>query len=165
MLLMPMIPYVAASGVGTLIPRTDGTVIGNMTSNGGLAASFDGNTSQNQASSSYLNNVASGNVGKDWGAATTHTVLSAKVYASTNGGFNNDFGTDLIMDLQGSTDNFSASIVLLGSATVANPYAANNAIQTITATNVSTAYRYHRVYFHRVAGNVWPTCAELEFYA
>lgn len=147
----------------TLIPQASGTAIGNMTSGGGLAASFDSNTSQAFASASYLNTAgALGNVGKDWGSGNSHIVGKIVAYGTTDFGFGN--GTaNINLLLEGS--NNGSSWTTLFSTTFAN---ANSAIvKTFTNSDgiiVTTAYRYHRVSVTDTGGTGFPKMAELQFY-
>ena len=147
-----LIGFSAAGGgaVKTFVDRTSGTPIGSLShaSFGGLAALFDGTTSQ------IYNNCAadlasSGNGGKDWGSGNTKTICQYKVFLP------NDFAMDSgapanhtisAIDLHGSTDNFSSSDV-----TLATPSDKTESTTGMTFTieqpeiNTSTAFRYHRV--------------------
>jgi hypothetical protein len=74
----------SAGGVETLVDRTLGTNIGNATSNGGLAASFDGTTNQGFSVSS----VAVGAIG--WVGKTHSAAKVCKkvlVYGSNDAGY------------------------------------------------------------------------------
>lgn len=81
----------AGGGPGfVLIDRTAGTNIGTMVLQGGLAASFDGNTSQTGATSSGVTGVTNSYVGKTlaaarvFGKATVHGPNNTGYLATTN---------------------------------------------------------------------------------
>lgn len=76
-----------ARKVETLFDRTTGTNIGDMTSNGGLAAAFDGNTNQVRTSCATKAN-ASGFVGKTLTAA--FPISRVIVHSSNDRGFQHD---------------------------------------------------------------------------
>lgn len=133
---------------GTSQSQTSGgTNLGTLTSGGGLAAAFDSTTSQALASSANLGGTGAitGYVGKDWGSGNTKTISSFTVYASSDNGFSNSgIVTSLTIKLQGSTDNFSSSIVdLYTDSAVAESNGASVDVTSGIAT--STAYRYHRI--------------------
>ena len=141
-----------------LVPGSTGTAIGNMTSGGNLAASFDGSVNANAASSKVTGTTAY--IGKDWGAGNTKTITKFVLKSPSDSPF---FNTSLIVALEGSTDNFSSSTVTLytGAAFTNNT---NGIILTIdSGIDVSAAYRYVRVKI--LAGSsVALAVAELEFY-
>ena len=162
-------------GTQTEISRTDGTAIGNATDRGGLASAFDGDITQGHTSSAGHNaTVASSYVGKDWGAGVTKTVTgvkyytadgsSASVYWSSSGGV--DHGGPFTVTLEGSTDNFSSSIVSLGTiVTDAARMDTQVLYENLTRADfiTTTAYRYHRAKI--IADTVSePLTAEVRFY-
>lgn len=127
------------------------TNIGNMTGGGGLAAAYDGVTSTVAASCARIigTGVLTGTVGKNWGSGVANIISAFKLYGSSEAGLANDaYGNPesetLTVKLQGSTDNFSLSVVdLYTNATVANVNGlALNVTSGITTT---TAYQYHRL--------------------
>jgi hypothetical protein len=131
-------------------------VIGNATQNGGLAAAFDGTTSQGWSASARKDPSSNITVGKDWGSGVTKKVARFKAWAPNNYTFGNA-GT---MKLQGSTDNFSSSIVDLWSGSYSATTAETKDIST--GIDTSTAYRYHRLYC--TGGSGGGAFAEIEFY-
>ncbi len=145
----------------TIIDRTFGTPIGNMISGGGLAAAFDGVTDQTGAVCAGLNAVEVAYVGKDWGVGVTKTVTGFEAYGSNNQGFKWASDPTVTITLQGSTDNFAASIVDLGntSATDANSLL----ISKLTGITTTTAYRYHRLKI-AASPSEMIVCAEAQFY-
>ncbi|MCP4536514.1 MAG: LamG domain-containing protein [Chloroflexi bacterium] len=157
-----------SSAVTTLdfVAPADGTNIGDMTSAGGLAAAFDGTLHQASGSSAYVANVATGFVGKNWGAA--RLVSKAYVHASTNAGFNNDSTTaDVKISLEGSTTgSWGGEEVELDSTLLGGDgYTGwNNATAVLTYSG-STEYQYHRILIDGTTANVWPTISEIEFVA
>ena len=71
---------------GNQIPGGEGTLIGDLTANGGLAAAFDGMTDVTLLlSASSTSSAATGNVGKSW--STGRTVNRARVFSSSDNGF------------------------------------------------------------------------------
>jgi hypothetical protein len=161
-------PYlVAGSVVQTLVDRTTGTAIGNMANGGGLAAAFDGNTSQNAAASASLTagDRTTGYVGKDWGSGVTKVISGIIAYSPTDQGFN-QVGTDLAtITLYGSTDNFSGSNVNLGSGTITN--GTGITFTKLSGFTTTTAYRYHRIGITSASSGTASenkNCAELSFY-
>lgn len=124
----------------TLVAQGTGTPIGNMTAGGGLAIFFDG---VKLTSSSAQRTGTSGNVGKDWGAGNTKTITGFNAY-STGWGFVNAYSGAATLTLQGSTDNFSSSVVTLGVLSFSDLQTYQTESKT-TGIDISTAYRYHRI--------------------
>ena len=148
------------------ISTTGKTLIGDMTSNGGLAAAFDGNTNQNSAASAWKGGGTDiGYVGVDWGAGNTKTVVGYKSRGSSDFGFlDGAAGATVTLTLQGSTDNFSGSIVDLHTDSFTDTD--NNTEKSYLSGITAGAYRYHRLRIQRTAGltgyNI--ACCELELY-
>lgn len=147
------LPFLDSSSVSPLMSGL-GTNIGTATSNGGLAAAFNGTLLQAYASSAIVpgTSVLNGYVGKDWGAGVTRTVTGFRVVGSTDYGFTSG-DTQVIVQLQGSTDNFSSSIVNLYTSGVINNY--NSIIVNVPSSliDTTTAYRYHRIVMTEKNGN------------
>lgn len=83
------------------IDRTAGTNIGNMTAADGLAAAFDGNTSQGRGACAQYNSSTSSNygyVGKTLAGPTR--IARARVYSSNNHGFIQDDAGQPPIDLR-----------------------------------------------------------------
>lgn len=141
----------------TLIPGGTGTPIGNMTANGGLAASFDG--SVNNAAGSSRTTGSTGNIGKDWGVSSTKTITKY-VFKAPSDGSHYSGGATINYKLQGSTDNFSSSTVDLDTGSFLDSVAH---VETVTTgITTTTAYRYHRVQISAAGGGI--NNAEVEFY-
>lgn len=91
----------AALGTGAQaavqIPQDQGTAVGDMTSAGGLAAAFDGTTSQLAVASASRTAATTGAVGKNFGQG--FRIAKAEVWPSSNSGF---------------TDQATVTITLLG---------------------------------------------------
>ncbi|MBF0325976.1 MAG: hypothetical protein HQL42_13020 [Alphaproteobacteria bacterium] len=150
-------PGYYASQAGTAqIAQAAGTVIGDMTGNGGNAAAFDGSTSQTLAACAQ-NTGSACFIGKNWGSPKT--IAQFKFYGPSN---SDPFGSSTpTLKLQGSndgtnwTDLYSETLGgLLGMAWV----------KTVSAgINTSQAYTYHRVYLNGFGGsNAY--CAEVQFF-
>lgn len=137
-----------------LISQAAGSTIGNMTGNGGLAAAFDGTTSQTFANGA-TDTTGVGTVGKDWGSGVTHDVTKFIVYAPTDDLWGAS-GTGQIK-LQGSNNGSSWVDLHTGSSIpefIGSTYEVNTGI-------VAGDYRYHRVEI-TAAANM--SVAEIEFY-
>ena len=106
-----------------------------MTSNGGLAASFDGTTSQNyQSSSSTTSQPAT--VGVALGSGNGFRLGQVKVYAPNNTGYNAPNG----IKIYGNTSASASGGTLLFSGTAGTDY--NNSTSDVStfAINSSTSY-------------------------
>jgi Fe-S cluster assembly iron-binding protein IscA len=153
-------------GGSTLIAQSSGTVLGNMVNGGGLAAAFDGDNDENIDNSALLNGSGPAYCGKDWGSGNDRVVTSVKTWGSNNFGYEGGgSGTDahtITLSVEGSTDNFSSSVVDLGgSISFADAASANTKTLTTTST---TAYRYHRLKITSGGTDSADALAELEFY-
>jgi len=134
-----------------LIDRTLGTNIGNFTGTGGLAASFDGNTSQTSAAASYAN-LTSAWVGKT--LASSKAMYQAICYPSTDQGYvNNGAGTpNVTLSLYGKNGGAPSSETdgtLLGSITFADTATGG---QTIPSSDLVTTYAHTWVRMQAAAG-------------
>lgn len=145
----------------TLVPFGTGTVIGDMTSGGGNAVAFNGTTSTAAASGARKNSTTTAFVGKNWGGGVTKIIGRFTVYGSSDFGVSDQ--ASFTLKLQGSTDNFSSSVVDLyssGSISDSNGITVNRV--EADGISVSTAYQYHRVLITISTGEVY--VAEAEFY-
>jgi hypothetical protein len=146
------------------VAQGDGTPIGDMTIVGGLAASFDGVTASTTVSRI---NGEPGYIGKDWGSGVSHTISGYKTWGHSGEGYSTSGAGagNIVFTLQGSTDNFSSSVVVLHTDTFAN---ANNATARdytdFLVTDRSTAYRYHRLKVNTAGGGKEMEIVEVEFY-
>lgn len=151
-----------------LVSRTAGTAIGNLVNGGGLAAAFDGVTSQAAASSALINtgDRTIGYIGKDWGAGVTRTITGFTAYAPSDQGFNQINPGTVTLELQGSTDNFASSVVSLGTLSVPSGETAGLVSSKLTGMTRG-AYRYHRLKITSASGTTSTDnkqCAELLLY-
>jgi hypothetical protein len=144
------------TGGQTLISGGTGTIIGTQTS----AGLWDGSNTTGQTSGSGTNDWA----GKDWGVGNTKTITGYGAWNNENTYGFNVGGSHIEIKLQGSTDNFSSSIVDLGTTGsvvdgtgLSYPYH----IEKLTGITTTTAYRYHRIYFNNTTDIRW---SELELY-
>lgn len=152
----------AGNKTTTAIAQGTGTAIGDMTSGGNLAASFDGTTSQTAAASSNKATSTAGytnSVGKDWGASATKIISRFQVYGPNNQPIRGDGAAGF--KLQGSTDNFSGSTVDLYSSTTVGGSA--EVINVISGITMTTPYRYHRITINGNGANS-VAIAEIVFY-
>lgn len=152
---------VSNPGSSGMINRTLGSIIGDMTVNGGLAAAFDGVTAQG-AGAAAAKSGTPGYVGKDWGAGNSHTISKFVYYGSTDQGIGND-GTGRIR-LYGS--NSAPSSPTNGTLLWDGGVVSDVGAYTITVTSgitTTTAYRYHWLCIDS-AGSAGTYVAECEFW-
>ena len=144
-----------SSAAADFIPQATGTVIGDMTGGGGIAAGFNSETQQSEttAAKSTGGSGDTGLLGKDWGSGVTKTIYAYTVVSTTTHGFVTDALTGTVtLTLQGSTDNFSGSVVDLHTDNFAN--SASRIVKEYTSgITTSTAYRYHRVKIETATAN------------
>ena len=126
------------------------TLIGNSTSAGGLAAAFDGDNSKGYATCAAAGSPP-GTVGVDWGSGNTKLITQMIIVGSSDYGYSSN-GRTINIKLEGSTDNFSSSVVDLGGGTGDFTDASSNSFKLITPTS-TTAYRYHRAYITSSVGS------------
>lgn len=149
-----------------LIDRTAGTNIGNMTASGGLAAAFDGNTSQASTACAVTTaSQPSGFVGKTlaapaiFGRATTHG-------ANNNNGYTNS-ATNVTLEIYGKTGAAPTTATdgtLIGTITFATQVN-ESAPRQIISTNTSTAWDHIWLRVRRTNNSDgFMRCAELELY-
>ncbi len=120
--------------------RREGTEIGNMTDEDGLAAAFDGASDDDYRDSAEANGGA-GTVGKDWGPSETKSIVQVRVWPSNDRGFVDNGSGDIEITFQGSSDNFGSDINDLGSVTLTS----DQTTPVYIPLDDETAYRYHRV--------------------
>lgn len=170
MLLVNQLVGFAVGGgrVQTQISQATGTVIGDMTSAGGNAASFDSNANQAHGSSSYKgSNVTDGYVGKDWGAGNDKTLTGFRVYSSNSRGFTQAGGTEnIVLRLYGKATAPASPTdgTLLGTISA---FANSESLITkemLTGLVTTTAYRYHILNVNKATTNDGPLCAEVQFF-
>ena len=153
----------AGGGTQTLIGAGVGTPIGDMINLGGLAAAFDGTTSQDHTTSASRDaNVVVAFVGKNWGAGVLKIVTGFKAWGSSDEGFSAAATPTITITLQGSTDNFSVSIVDLG-ATAGDTDSNGLLISKLTGIVDSAGYQYHRLKIESTVSNRID-CAEAQFF-
>ena len=150
--------YFASVYIGgqTLISGGTGTIIGSQTS----AGLWDGSNTTGQTSGGSGDNTA----GKDWGVGNTRTVTGYAVWNNENTFGIGVHDTTVNVKLQGSTDNFSSSIVALGETGLVadglgQPYPFK--IEKLTGITTTTAYRYHRILINVGTDIRW---SEIELY-
>jgi len=148
------------------VPQGTGTAIGNMTARSGLAAAFDSTTSQDIAGSaaSVTPNLW-GTCGKDWGAGNTKKISYFKCYASTNGGFTDNDGSENIdITLRGNSTDTSGTqnsgTLLHTIATFTNATSATKEVLVVTT---QTHFRYVWVQIVSDGSGTQVVLSELEF--
>lgn len=156
-----------SAGSATLVSNSC-TTLGNLTGGGGLAAAVDANTSQAQSAGAASAGLGASNAGYnntagcDWGSGNSKIIGRITVYSPNNVGICGGGACSTTWKLQGSTDNFSSSIVDLytsGSTSVGG----NDNMDVTSGITTTTAYRYHRI---NVNGNAVNTVslAEIRLY-
>lgn len=147
-----------------LIDRTTGTNIGDLTSNGGLAAAFDGVTSQNTVSSAAK--VGSGGyVGKS--LQTPSAISRAVAYGANNNGF--IVGSNVAATLQlygkvGSAPSSRTDGVLLGQINFTDT-SNESAGREIISTDQTTVFDHVWLNVSKDGSDTsTTTCAELQIY-
>lgn len=149
MLMMPSFPRF---GAVIQVPQGTGSNIGTATENGGVAAAFDGNSSQAQSACAYLTG-GGGTVGKDY--TTGRNIVRWLAWGSTDFGFNNQGSNGAVtVYCEYSDDN--------SSWTTADNVSVNATPGTIDRTFASVgAHRYWRV---RVGSAADTRIAEVQFW-
>lgn len=141
------------AATGAEIDRTLGTNIGDMSANGGLAASFDGTTNQAAAACSRTaTSVSNAYIGKT--GNISRIISKATIHGSNNLGYNdNAVGTSCTAKLYAKTGAAPANGTdgtLLGSITFTQS-ADESAGRDITSSDTSTLWAHWWIY-HTQAG-------------
>lgn len=137
----------SGSGISTensrvMVSAGTGTALGNMTHGGSaLADAFDGDATKEYIDCARTTDSPA-YIGKDWGS--NKTITGFRIYSATDKGFKQAERSRVVITLQGSSDNFAASVVDLAE-TVINDNQDARKITVFEGVNVGTAYRYHRV--------------------
>ena len=142
-----------------LVDATGETLIGNSTSAGGLANAFDGDNSKGYATCAAAGS-SPGTIGVDWGSGNTKLITQMITVGSSDYGYSSPSRT-INIKLEGSTDNFSSSVVDLGGGTGDFADATANSFKMVTPTS-TTAYRYHRLYITSSVGST--NVAQVQFF-
>ena len=130
------------TGVGSAVDLSSKSYFGNMTANGGLAAAFDGTTSQNyQSSASVLASTSTtGTVGVALGSGNGFVAAQAKVYAPSNASYNAPNG----FKIYGHSSATASGGTLLGSFTEGVHYNNTTAdVGTFTLSNTASFENYY----------------------
>lgn len=146
----------------TLWDRTLGTNIGNMTNYGGLAAAFDGNTSQSNVQGAALNNIGptGGYVGKNLGAGYPITKIVART--PTNTGFTQSGNATIRIYAKNSAPSGPTDGTQLATSGPTSHSAGTD--YTLTSSDQVTQYQY--VWFANFPSNAGNDayCCELSIY-
>ena len=156
---MALFSSIAISRTQTLIDRTLGTAIGNMTGSGGLAAAFDGVTNQAAAACAELASVTTSYIGKNWG--TPKLVNGFRAYAPNNVAFNGN-ASQITVTLLGNSTNDTATATTLGSV---GPTADSTGLVITKLTGITAAlYQYHWLKLTADLGGANNRIAEAQFF-
>lgn len=146
------------NGYQAQVDRILGTNIGTLIGYGGLAAAFDGNTSQAIAAVATITGSGAQYCGKDYGAGNAKIITGFRVYGSTDQGFCDSGAGTITHTLQGSNDNSNWTDI--GAVTAANA-TGSPVVSKFDCVN-TTAYRYVRM---RHSGGTTNSCyAEVQFF-
>ncbi len=146
-----------------LVNRSTGTDFGNMTFSGGLAATRDGNTNQDDAAAARtIGSAATGYAGSAFGAGKAYSRFI--IYGTNNAGYHDSGTGTIILTIYGkngvpanSTDGTS-----LGTTSFAN-YANASDGKNIASTNLVTTYTHVWVAVTLPSADV-SRCAEFIIY-
>lgn len=158
-----ILPPVSGRGPASLIDRTTGTNIGNMTNNGGLAAVFDGVTSQSGPNSAQNFSGGSGYAGKTVAAPTA--VDFVNVYGGSNQGYVAGANPSVTINLRGKNGAAPSGPTdgdLLGTTGSFTDTNTTN-MKVIDSADKNTVYDHVFVEISQ-ATNDAPCLAELEIY-
>lgn len=151
------------AGSPSAVSGATGTNIGSMSANGGLAAAFDGTTSQGFASCAQMTGGA-GYVGKTYSPAKA--VTSVDIYSSSDTGFSGGGAADIDISFYGKNGSAPANGTdgtLLGSVTTFSDV--NSTTQkSITSNDQSTTWDHVWIYVESSAGGADTRVAELIIY-
>ena len=132
-----------------------GTAIGNYTDGGGLSTAFDGNLAQNSVTGpAESSNLALHYIGKDWGVGNTKYITEGSIWNNNSGSnyiMHNAGDVSVVVELRGSNTNDASAASVLGTLSTTQTTVSNRKY-TVTATDTSTAYRYHWVTVRRPGG-------------
>lgn len=151
----------------SLVDRTAGTNLGDMTDGGGLAAAFDGTTSQASASCARKSSSALGYLGKTLAAPIVFA--RAVVHGSTDRGYIDIVGRNVVLTIrgkQGAAPATSLDGTIIGSISF-NEAADESAGREILSTDVATEWDHLWVRTAYAGGTPTPTdcrIAELVLY-
>ena len=154
---------VASRGPASPIDRTAGTNIGNMTSNGGLAAAFDGNTSQAQTQCAANTNQIGGYVSK--ALAQPAAIDRVIIYGSNNAGYSNGTNRTITLVLygkQGAAPSSATDGTILGTLGPFTDIPDESAGRTIASSDTDAIWDHVWVGYTASGGGA--RCAELQIY-
>ena len=145
----------------TLIPQASGTRTSN--ASGRLDKWFDGINNGSTGADTFLSTPTNSlNMRVDWGSGQDKIVTGFKAYSTNDQGFSDSDNPTETVELWGSTDNFAASAVLLGS--ISGTDDTGLILSKMSGIITTTAYRYHEIRLS-VASNINTLyCVEAEFY-
>jgi len=153
------VTYTGTSG-GTLVSRSLGSPIGNMTSGGGLASAFDGDVENYNAGAQR--NATSGNIGKDFGSGVTKTITGVVVKMLGNASVDGGAGTETMTLTVERSDNGTDFTQIFTESSIS--VAAGAVITRKTGFSNTAAARYARISISH-SGGAETHVSELEFYA
>ena len=95
--------YIVQASSSSVVSGGTGTNVGDLTANGGLAAAFNGATSQaaGAGATKDVSAASGGFIGKDWGVSTPKTISQAVVHGANDGGLVGT-GPNVTLTLRGS---------------------------------------------------------------
>lgn len=141
-----------------LLYPSGGTRIGDLTAAGGLAAAFDGTTSQAAAAAASKTSATSGYVGKTLDVA--QTCKKVKIYPSSNNGFSDQ--ATVTITLYGKQGTAPANATDGTSLGTTGSISDTTSMQTINSSNTATEYDHLWVTITQSSGIIY--VAEVQFY-
>lgn len=125
---------------GSAISGATGSNIGNMSANGGLAAAFDGTTSQDNSASAATASGDSGYVGKNYSGVGGKKIGQAIVYPSNLSGFYTTINPTVTITLYGKASAPSSETdgTVIGTASAAD----STSPMTVISTDLTTTWNY-----------------------
>ena len=140
------------------IPQNEGTAIGDLTGNGGLAASFNSSLHETYIAASSKSTQTDASVGKDWGLGNEKTIGKLIMYGPNNQGFFNQHG-NATYSFQISDDGTTWETVHVITE------AHNNVGNLVKEVNIPSPVksRFFRVHLSNTL-TAFPYMSELEFF-
>lgn len=157
--------YYHNPGSPTQIAQGTGTNIGNLTAQDGLAAAFDGDTTQTYVQSAARVSVTDAYVGKNYSSAPKR-IAKATVYGSTDQGYLHSSSASVTITLYGknsSAPSNGTDGTSLGSITF-NDTSDESTGRDITSNDQSTQWDYVWVYIDIASGSAIHICSELQLF-
>jgi hypothetical protein len=150
--------YTSSLAIGSVEDLSSKTYFGNMTSSGGLAAAFDGTTSQAYTATA-AGTTQPGTVGVALGSGNGFRLGQAKVYAPNNTGYNASNG----IKIYGNSSASTSGGTLLFSGTAGVDY--NNTTNDVSTFAITGSTSYENYYCELLFSGGTAYLAELQLFS